>query len=112
MKLAKLLANTAYSQLKQSTAENAVFCIEDFSQCYKIVVMEILEIVKEKIKDRINVDSINYDDRLDELGLDSLDLVETMLKIEEAVGVEFTSDEIVELKTIQDVVNLIESKKK
>lgn len=86
--------------------------MKHFSQCYKIVVMEILEIVKEKIKDRINIDSINYDDRLDELGLDSLDLVETMLKIEEAVGVEFTSDEIVELKTIQDVVNLIEAKKK
>ena len=73
--------------------------------------MESLQIVKEAIKDRINVDSINYDDNLDDLGLDSLDLVETMLKIEEVLGVEFTSDEIVELKTIQDVVNLIESKK-
>ena len=73
--------------------------------------MEILEVVRDVIKDRINIDSINYDDRLDELGLDSLDLVETMLKIEEAVGVEFTSDEIVELKTIRDVVNLIETKK-
>ena len=73
--------------------------------------MESLKIVKEAIKDRINVDSINYDDKLEDLGLDSLDLVETMLKIEEVLGIEFTSDEIVELKTIQDVVNLIESKK-
>lgn len=74
--------------------------------------MEPLQVVKEAIKDRINVDSIKYDDKLDELGLDSLDLVETMLKIEKVLGVEFTSDEIVELKTIQDVVNLIESKNK
>ena len=73
--------------------------------------MEILEVVKEAIKDRINVDSIKYDDKLDELGLDSLDLVETMLKIEEALNVEFATDEIVELKTIRDVVNLIETKK-
>ena len=73
--------------------------------------MEPLQIVKDAIKDRINADNIKYEDKLDELGLDSLDLVETMLKIEEAVGVEFTSDEIVELKTIQDVVNLIEAKK-
>ena len=73
--------------------------------------MDSLKVVREAIKDRINVDSINYDDKLDELGLDSLDLVETMLKIEEVLGIEFTSDEIVELKTIQDVVNLIESKK-
>ena len=73
--------------------------------------MEPLEIVKEAIKDRINVSAINYDDKLDDLGLDSLDLVETMLKIEEVLNVEFATDEIVELKTIRDVVNLIESKK-
>lgn len=73
--------------------------------------MEPLQVVREAIRDRISIDSIKYDDRLDELGLDSLDLVETMLKIEEALNIEFTSDEIVELKTIQDVVNLIESKK-
>ena len=73
--------------------------------------MEPLQIVKDAIKDRINVDSIKYDDKLGDLGLDSLDLVETMLKIEEVLNIEFTSDEIVELKTIQDVVNLIESKK-
>ena len=73
--------------------------------------MEPLQIVKDAIKDRINADNIKYEDKLDELGLDSLDLVETMLKIEEALNVEFTSDEIVELKTVQDVVSLIESKK-
>jgi len=73
--------------------------------------MEALKVVEEIIKDRVNISSINYEDKLDELGLDSLDLVETMIKIEEALNVEFTSDEIVELKTIQDVVNLIESKK-
>ena len=73
--------------------------------------MEPLQVVKDAIRDRINIDSIKYDDKLDELGLDSLDLVETMLKIEEVLNVEFTSDEIVELKTIQDVVNLVESKK-
>lgn len=73
--------------------------------------MEPLEVVKEAIKDRINISTVNYDDKLDELGLDSLDLVETMLKIEEVLNVEFATDEIVDLKTIRDVVNLIESKK-
>ena len=73
--------------------------------------MEPLKVVEEIIKDRVNISSIKYEDKLDELGLDSLDLVETMIKIEEALNVEFTSDEKVKLKTIQDVVNLIESKK-
>lgn len=73
--------------------------------------MEPLQVVKDAIKDRINIDEIHYEDKLTELGLDSLDLVETMLKIEEALGVEFNSDEIVDLKTIKDVVDLIEAKK-
>ncbi len=73
--------------------------------------MDTLQVVKDAIKDRINVDNIKYDDKLDELGLDSLDLVEAVLKIEKVLGIVFSSDEIVELKTVQDVVNLIESKK-
>lgn len=73
--------------------------------------MEALQVVKDAIKDRVNIDSIKYEDKLDELGLDSLDLVETMLKIEKALDIVFSTDEIVELKTVQDVVNLIESKK-
>ena len=72
------------------------------------------ELLKRVIADVLNVDEaeISLDTTfVEDLGADSLDLVETMIKIEEALNVEFTSDEIVELKTIQDVVNLIESKK-
>lgn len=73
--------------------------------------MESLEIVKNAIKDRVNIETIKYEDNLDDIGLDSLDLVEAMLKIEEVLNVEFSSDEIVDLKTVKDLVNLIESKK-
>ena len=73
--------------------------------------METLQIVKDAIKDRINVDDLKYDDKLEDLGLDSLDLVEVMLRIEKALNIVFATDEIVEAKTVQDVVNLIESKK-
>ena len=45
--------------------------------------MEPLKVVEEIIKDRVNISSIKMEDRLDELGLDSLDLVETMIKIED-----------------------------
>jgi acyl carrier protein len=73
--------------------------------------MESLEIVKNAIKDRVNIDAIKYEDNLNDIGLDSLDLVEAMLKIEEVLNVEFSSDEIIDLKTVRDLVNLIESKK-
>ncbi|NLB48284.1 MAG: acyl carrier protein [Erysipelotrichia bacterium] len=73
--------------------------------------MESLEIVKNALKDRVDIEAIKLEDKLDDLGLDSLDLVEAMLKIEEVLHVEFTSDEIVSLKIVKDLVNLIESKK-
>ncbi|HHT67346.1 MAG TPA: acyl carrier protein [Erysipelotrichaceae bacterium] len=73
--------------------------------------MKSVEIVKEAIKDRVDVNSISYEDNLVDIGLDSLDLVEAMLKIEEVLKVEFSSDEIVNLKTVKDLVDLIESKK-
>lgn len=74
--------------------------------------MKSVEIVKEAIKDRVDVNSISYEDNLVDIGLDSLDLVEAMLKIEEVLKVEFSSDEIVNLKTVKDLVDLIESKKR
>ncbi len=73
--------------------------------------MESLEIVKNAIKDCVDINAIKYEDNLYDIGLDSLDLVEAMLKIEEVLNVEFSSDEIVDLKTVRDLVNLIESKK-
>ena len=45
-----------------------------------------------------------------DLGLDSLDLVDLVYQFEEELGVQFEDEELAGLKTVQDVVNLIESK--
>lgn len=60
----------------------------------------------------VDVTNLTNDSVLANIGLDSLDLVEVMLEIEELVGTEFTSEEIMGLVTIQDVINLINSKVK
>ena len=60
----------------------------------------------------VNVENLKEDDFLTSLGLDSLDLVEVMMEIEEKLSVEFTSDELMDLKTIRDVLNLIKTKTK
>lgn len=49
-------------------------------------------------------------DNLYEIGIDSLDLVELMIEIENTAQVEFTTEEIADLKLISDVVTLINSK--
>lgn len=72
--------------------------------------MNIREEVSKIISKRVDVSSLKEDDDLSALGLDSLDLVEVMLEIEEVFGIEFSNDEIEECKHLKDVLALIEKK--
>lgn len=74
--------------------------------------MDIREQVKAIISKRCDVSSLKEEDELSKLGLDSLDLVEAMLEIEEALNIEFDSAEIEEAKTLKDIIVLIEKKLK
>ena len=47
---------------------------------------------------------------LKELQIDSLDLVEVVVSAEEQTGVTFEDDELVDLKTVGDVVDLLNKK--
>ena len=53
---------------------------------------------------------INSDTSLKDLGLDSLDLVEVLMDIEEEFGIEFEDEEMVSLKSVSDVLAIIERK--
>ena len=44
------------------------------------------------------------------MGLDSLDLVEVLMSIEEEFSIQFEEEEMLELKTVQDVYDAIEKK--
>ncbi|MCD7809882.1 MAG: acyl carrier protein [Erysipelotrichaceae bacterium] len=46
----------------------------------------------------------------DDLGIDSLDAVELSLDLESEFDIEITDDELSSLKTVEDIVKLIESK--
>ncbi len=74
--------------------------------------MNAIETVKQILSEKVDVSKLKEDDPLTSLGLDSLDLVEVMLAIEDQLGVEFSSDEIADLTTLKDVVKLIEKKTK
>ena len=74
--------------------------------------MDSIEIVKSILSEKVDVPSLKEDNSLQALGLDSLDLVEVMLAIEDRLGIEFTSEEIASLHTLKDVVKLIETKTK
>jgi len=74
--------------------------------------MTVIDTVKSILGKRVDVSTLKETDKLSDLGLDSLDLVEVMIEIEEQLNVEFSSDEIGNLSTLKDVVDLIDSKSK
>jgi len=74
--------------------------------------MNTIEKVQEIFAKKVKIEKLNPTIELRELGLDSLDLVELMMDIEEEFKIEFDNDEMVGFKTIQDVVKAIEAKVK
>lgn len=72
--------------------------------------MEVIETVKAILGKKVDVSKLTEDSNLSDLGIDSLDLVETMLEIEDTLKIEFESEEISSLKTLKDVLDLINKK--
>ena len=62
--------------------------------------------VVEYLEDKITKDSILMDD----LGIDSLDATSLVLDIENKFNIQITNEEMMELNTVQDVINLLEEK--
>ena len=74
--------------------------------------MDVRQTVSEILAKRIDISNLKEEDNLKEIGLDSLDLVEVMLEIEDALHIEFDSDEIAGLSTLKSVLDLINLKLK
>ena len=68
--------------------------------------------LKEILAEQLGVDedSITAQTTIDDLGADSLDLVEAVMHIEEAFGVNIDDDEIENLKTVGDFLDYIANK--
>ena len=69
--------------------------------------------VKKLISTQLNVaeSKITEDARLvEDLGADSLDTIELLMAFEEEFGISIPDEEAMNMKTIKDIVNLIDSK--
>lgn len=68
-------------------------------------------LVKTIISDQldINIDDLSYDTFLiDDLEADSLDLVELIMAFEEEFGIKIEEDQLEDILTIEDIMNIIE----
>ncbi|MCX5774568.1 MAG: acyl carrier protein [Fusobacteria bacterium] len=71
--------------------------------------------VKEVIVEQLGVDEASVVPEasfIDDLGADSLDTVELIMAFEEEFGVEIPDEDAEKMKTVQDVLNYIETKAK
>jgi len=59
---------------------------------------------------RVPADAVTPDARLKELDLDSLDVVELALAIQQQLGVQISEDEIIELADVRSLAGLIEDR--
>ena len=71
---------------------------------------DVVEIISEKLS--VEASSITADSNIiEDLGADSLDIVELVMALEDEIGTAIPDDEIVNFKTVGDVVKFLESTK-
>jgi len=68
----------------------------------KTLLSNQLGLKEEKIKAESKV--------VEDLGADSLDIVELLMLLEDEFGIEVSEEEAVNLKTVSDIVNIIDSR--
>ena len=77
--------------------------------------MPIAEKVKQIIVEQLGVDENQVEPKasfVDDLGADSLDIVELVMAFEEAFGLDIPDEDAEKIKTVKDAIDYIESKKK
>jgi acyl carrier protein len=75
------------------------------------VEQRVREIVAEQLERDVN-EVTNTASLIDDLGADSLDVVELVMKMEEEFGIEIPDEEAEKIKTVNDVIQYIMTHKK
>ena len=66
------------------------------------IIMEQLDVTREECKLEASF--------IDDLGADSLDLVELIMEMEENFGIEIADNELEKIRTVQDAIDFLRSK--
>ena len=78
------------------------------------IIMEVKERVIEVLSDKLGINKLEVketQDIMNDLGADSLDMVEIIMEIEEEFGLKIDDTEISEVKTVGDLIKKVENKR-
>jgi acyl carrier protein len=68
----------------------------------------VLETIREELKGfEVDPESVKVETSYDVLGLDSLDLVELSVKIEDAYSIDLEEEDLKEVTTIDSIIDLV-----
>ena len=73
--------------------------------------MSTEEIIKESFSEVVKGKNFDKNTEISSLGIDSLDVVDLIMDLEEELGIEFSDEELMSIHTMKDVCDLIDKKK-
>ena len=73
--------------------------------------MNYFDKIKEALSSKLKGQELTLDSNLRDLGIDSLDVVDLIMDLEEELGIEFYDEELMSIHTMKDVCDLIDKKK-
>lgn len=73
--------------------------------------MDTFEMIKQELVTKTVITDLTLESTFKDVNLDSFDLADLVYQMEENLGIVFEDDELMNLKTIGDVVKLIDSKR-
>lgn len=69
---------------------------------------ELVELANENLE--IDFSNVDMNTKLSELDIDSIDMLDFIMLVEDKYDIEFDEDELDEIETLGDIAELIESK--
>lgn len=73
--------------------------------------MEYFNKIKDALEEKFEISGITVDSSFKDLEIDSLDLVDLIMDLEEELDIEFEDSELLKINTVKDLLDLIDAKK-
>lgn len=73
--------------------------------------MNYLESITKVLEPKLKGKTLTENSVFTELGIDSIDLVDLVFQMEEELQIQFEDDELTQIKTVGDLIKLVEAKK-